>query len=73
MAITKIDLEELEERLNEKMRLLPTRDEFLKIMDEVMGKPEAIQNEQTIMGHQVTNHEDRITLLEGKQTPALQP
>ena len=68
MPITKADLNEVEERINEKIKLLPTRDEFLKIMDKVMKELETIRDEQVIAGHQISNHEERIASLENQTT-----
>lgn len=60
---------DVEERLNEKLRLLPSKDEFFQKMDEVMGELETIREEQTIIGQQTTDHEERITTLEKNQLP----
>jgi len=66
--LTQEDLEEIEkvieEKLEEKIRLLPTKDEFFSKMDELMGELSAIRDEQTIISHQVSDHEERLSGLE---------
>lgn len=66
--LTQKDLEEIkkivDESLEEKTKLLPTKDEFFTKMDEVMGELSTIRDEQTILGHQVSDHEERLTSLE---------
>ena len=43
---------------------LPTKDEFYGTMDKVMGELKAIREEVAVLGHQVSNHEDRLQKLE---------
>ena len=43
---------------------LPTKDEFYGKMDEVMGELKAIREEITVLGHQVSEHDDRIDKIE---------
>lgn len=43
---------------------LPTKDEFYGKMDEVMGELKGIREEVTVLGHQVSEHDDRIAKLE---------
>lgn len=66
--LTPKDLEEIEkvieEKLEEKIRLLPTKDEFFSKMDELMGELSAIRDEQTIISHQVSDQEERLSALE---------
>lgn len=69
--ITKDELVALEIRSNyviddlrEKIRLLPTRDEFLTKMDEVMGELQASREEQTILSYRVSKHSDDIEELQ---------
>lgn len=70
--LTQKDFDEIEkildEKLDEKTRLLPSRDEFYEKMDEVMGELKTIREEQTAGSYRLSNHEDRITKLE--KTPA---
>ena len=65
--VTKDELVALEVRSNqvvedlkEKIRLLPTRDEFLTKMDEVMGELQASRDEETILSYRVSKHSDDI-------------
>jgi len=75
--LTKKDLEEIkkiiEGKLEEKLRLLPTKDEFFSKMDELMGEISTIQDEQTIIGHQVSDHEERLSSLEEIHSGELEP
>lgn len=75
--IERIVDEVVEEKLGEKTRFLPTRDEFYEKMDEVMGELKAIREEQTVFSakvadqsDQLEDHEVRITKLEVKVSPA---
>ena len=43
---------------------LPTKDEFYTKMDEVVGELKTIREEQTVISHRVSNHEDRIEKIE---------
>ena len=43
---------------------LPTKDDFYEKMDEVMGELKTIREEQTLISHQVSDHEDRIQKIE---------
>lgn len=68
MTLTQLDInrieEVIEEKLEEKIKLLPSKDEFFQKMDEIIGELETIREEQSIIGHQTTNHEERISALE---------
>jgi len=68
--LTANDFEEIEkiidEKLDEKTKNLPTKDEFFGKMDEVMGELKTIREEQTVQGHRLSDHEDRITTIEDK-------
>lgn len=59
--------EKLDEKLDEKMKYLPTKDEFYGKMDAVMGELKAIREEVVVLGHQVSEHDDRIDKLETDQ------
>ncbi len=48
------------EELEEKIRLLPTRDQFLTKMDEVMGELKAIREENEVNLYRVSKHSDDI-------------
>ena len=43
---------------------LPTKDEFYEKMDEVVGELKTIREEQTLVSHRVSDHEDRIQKIE---------
>lgn len=58
--------EKLEQKLEEKLKNFPTKEEFFSRMDEVMGELKVIREEVTVLSHQVSNHEDRITKVEEK-------
>ena len=45
---------------------LPTKDEFYGKMDEVMGELKAIREEAAVLGHQVSDHADRIDRIESR-------
>ena len=58
--------EAVEEKLVTKSDIshLPTKDEFYTKMDEVMGELKTIREEQTLLSHRVSDHEDRIEKIE---------
>lgn len=56
--------EKLDEKLDERLSHLPTKDEFYEKMDEVMGELKTIREEQTVISHKVSDHEDRIQKIE---------
>lgn len=69
--LTQKDFDGIEEiidkKLEEKIKSLPTRDEFFSKMDELMGELKAIREEQTVISgykDQLEDHEGRITKLE---------
>jgi len=43
---------------------LPTKDEFYGKMDEVMGELKAAREEQAVISHQLSDHDDRIEKIE---------
>ena len=57
----------LDEKLDEKISHLPTKDEFYVKMDEVMGELKTIREEVAVLGHQVSDHHDRLEKLESDQ------
>lgn len=62
----------LDRKLEERLSHLPNKEEFYAKMDEIMGELKAIREEQAVVSHQISNHEDRIGILEQKvgiQTP----
>lgn len=76
MALTKQDFnqlrvliderldEKLDKKLDEKLKFLPTKDQFYTKMDEVMGELKTIREEQSLLSHRRSNHEDRIVKIE---------
>jgi hypothetical protein len=42
-------------------------------MDELMGELSTIRDEQTIIGHQVSDHEERLSALEEIHTGEMEP
>ncbi|PIU03605.1 hypothetical protein COT44_02300 [Candidatus Shapirobacteria bacterium CG08_land_8_20_14_0_20_39_18] len=58
--------EKLETKLNEKLSFLPTKDDFYSKMDQVMGELQTIREEQSMGSHRISDHEDRITVIEQK-------
>lgn len=58
--------EKLEQKLEEKLKNFPTKEEFFSRMDKVMGELKVIREEVTVLSHQVSTHEDRITKVEEK-------
>lgn len=58
--------EDMEEKLDEKLSKFPTKEEFFNRMDEVMRELKIIKEETTVLSHQVSNHDDRITKVEHK-------
>jgi len=74
--LTQKDIDQIEEimdqKLDEKLKLLPTKDEFFTQMGEVMGELKAIREEHATQSHRLSNHEDRIETLE-KLHPEIPP
>lgn len=62
--LTQKDKEEIEqiveEKIDEKTRLLPTKDEFFTEMAKVMSKLESIENEVVIIGGRQSEHSDQL-------------
>ena len=55
------------EELSEKISHLPTKDEFYKTMDEIIGELKLIRGEQAAMHSSYEDHEERIEELEKQQ------
>lgn len=68
MTLTQKDLDQVEEivdrKLDDKIKLLPTKDEFFGKMDEVMGELKTIREEHEVQSGKLSDHEDRIIVLE---------
>lgn len=62
--LTQRDIEEIDrlitEKLDEKTKLLPTKDDFFSKMDEVMGELKAIREEHALQGSTVLDHSDQL-------------
>lgn len=62
MTLTQKDLDEIEnliaEKLDEKLAILPTKEEFYKKMDEAMGELKAIREENAVNSHRLSKLED---------------
>ena len=56
--------QQLEEKLAERLKAFPTRDDFFASMDRILGELKAIRDEQTSLSHLVVRHEDRLAVLE---------
>ena len=69
--LTQKDLDEIEgiveDKIEEKTRNLPTKDEFFTKMDGVMGELKTIRENQEVTSNKVyEDHEERIEKLEEK-------
>jgi len=69
MALTQNDFNQIEQlmddKLDEKLKILPTKDDFFNKMDEVVGELKTTREEQIVLGHQVADQEKRLVFLEG--------
>lgn len=52
--------QKLEEKFNEKLKYFPTKDEFFKRMDQIMGELQTIREEMTIGFAQIDRHAEEI-------------
>lgn len=72
MVLTQPDIEEIEKIvkaiIGEEIKNLPTRDEFYKRTDEMMGELRTIRQEQKLNTGKLSDHEDRISDME-EETP----
>ena len=70
--LTKSDLDQIKEvinnRLDEKIKHLPTKDEFFQTMDKVFGELQTIRDELKISHRRIDDHEERITDLENNSS-----
>ena len=70
MALTVKDLDEIEkivdEKIKERTKNLPTKDEFFTKMDKMMGELKTIRESTDILTHRFSDHGDRITKIEKK-------
>lgn len=68
--LTQQDIDEIDklitEKLDEKTKLLPTKDDFFGKMDEVMGELKAIREEHALQGNTVSDHTDQLEKQKGQ-------
>ena len=68
MTLTQRDLDEIDNRLEEtfvtKADFTNYRSELMNKLDEILKEILASRQEQTVLVHQVSGHEDRIATLE---------
>jgi len=57
-------LDDFEERIEERIRNLPTREEYFQRADKIIGMLQKMEQELIFSNHRLNNHEDRITVLE---------
>lgn len=74
--LTQKDFDEIEkiidEKLDQKIKFLPTKDDFYTKMDEVMGELQEMREDLTVVSgykDRLENHEERITRLEENASP----
>jgi len=58
----------LDENLEKRLSLLPSKEEFYSKMDEIVGELKAIREEQTVASSHISDHGDRITAIEKSPT-----
>lgn len=70
--LTEKDIDYLEQRLRDvfatKEEFTEYRSELLVKLDEILTELKAGREEQTVLAHQVSVHEDRLTSLEGSRS-----
>lgn len=75
ITLTIKDLDEIEkivdEKIEEKTKNLPTKNDFITKMDEIMGELKVIRENTDVLPHQVSDHEQRITKIERKIVSAI--
>lgn len=66
--LTQSDIEIIEgiidEKIGEKLKNMPTKDELYTRLDYIVGELDTIRTEITLVTHSQENHENRITKLE---------
>lgn len=65
-ASLQLDFKDFRQEINEKLNLLPTKEEFFSKMDELIGELQVIREEHTVSSHQLSDHDNRISVLEQK-------
>lgn len=70
MTLTEKDIDEIEKRLSSvfatKEEFVGYKDQILNKLDEFLGEIKDGREEQTLLSHRVSDHEDRIEKIEGK-------
>ncbi len=70
MTLTQIDLDQLEERLSgvfaTKKEIAEYKSSLMDKLDKILKEILSSREEQTVLAHQVSGHEDRIQALEVK-------
>lgn len=66
IEIEKLLDKKLEEKFDEKLGFLPSKEEFFNSMDKIMGELRTAREERLIGSHRISDHEDRIIVLEQK-------
>ena len=64
MTLTQKDFDEMEEIFVTKTEFSDYRSELMNKLDEILKEILASRQEQTVLAHQVSGHEDRIATLE---------
>lgn len=66
-VVGRIDkLEDRVQRVEEKIDLIPTKEEYFGSMDKLMGEVMKSREEQTVIGKELSDHSDRLDKLEQK-------
>jgi len=63
MTLTQVDFDQLEEIFVTKAEFSGYRSELMNKLDEILKEILASRQEKTILAHQVSGHEDRVTAL----------
>lgn len=59
--IEKILDEKLENKFNQKLKVVLSKDDFYDTMDKLFGEIKAVREEMPIVSHQLADHEVRIS------------
>lgn len=54
--------EKLDQKLREHLGNFPTKDEFYRMMDKLMGELDTSRNEQVLLARSQEDHEERLDL-----------
>ncbi len=68
MSLTQVDLVEIEriidEKLDEKLKYVPSKELFLQWMDKIMGELKTVREEHVILSGMLSEDSDRLEVLE---------